>query len=338
MGGGTAGKVLAMCVFHGESHVLVETDLGGGGRNGIRVWRNGTWERVPNAYAATRYPQWIRQVGDELWACALGGIDAWNGTSWRPVASMYQPSALDVCRYQGAVYAARGSYGYDSVNRPGSFGKLNGTAWDSVPGAPFGIVQSMTEYRGKLVLTGNFWGSRGHGSSAIAIWDGQRWDAMGGVVGAPVNRLARAGDRIIAVGGFGAFDGQPAFGAAVREAGRWRGLEGTRHFSTRDSTAQMRAFALYDGDIIVGGKSDAETIFRWTGSAWAPMGSGSAWITSIAVLSDGGLWGGGLGSQLYRWDGSDWQHVAIPYPSTGALANAVADWGGTIVIANSWRQ
>lgn len=233
-------------------------------------------------------------------------------------------------------------------------------------------------------------------------------------------------DRIIAVGGFGAFDGQPAFGAAVREAGRWRGLEGTRHFSTRDSTAQMRAFALYDGDIIVGGKSDAETIFRWTGSdwacidagafqsvfglavvegrlfgcgdlslitydvkrldstgwvqvgqtfnerpldivafqgrpvvrgstrmlsggspsgvvwwtgsAWAPMGSGSAWITSIAVLSDGGLWGGGLGSQLYRWDGSDWQHVAIPYPSTGALANAVADWGGTIVIANSWRQ
>ncbi|MEK6303669.1 MAG: hypothetical protein AABO41_23435 [Acidobacteriota bacterium] len=303
---------------------------------------------------------------DDRWdnSMRLADANAAPFTSVRSIAVM----GKDV--YVGGRLASAGGVPVSGIAR------WDGVTWSNVGGGiDFcrGIFCFPTAYAlevkgDELIVGGNFGSIGGVLANKVAKWDGSKWSTIGDGINicdgpdcVTVQSIALSGDNIYAIGNV--LTDVKDIGGTVRVQGfviwdgaNWSPLGGG---VIGDSvTASINAIAVSGTDVYVGGNFwsaggiAAKNIVRWTGSAWAALGSGvegcvsanpnfacSPYVATIAAKGKdvyaGGRFaaaGGTSANNIARWDGERWH--ALGSGANGLVMKLAVhgDWiyaGGT---------
>ncbi|MCU0862558.1 MAG: hypothetical protein MUC36_02090 [Planctomycetes bacterium] len=284
-------------------------------------------------------------------------IARWNGATWEAMGSGYGPPNLSLVK----AFAPLPNGGLIAVGSPPSgsgtpVARWNGSAWATI-GTQFALQGEVNGVlalpSGDVVVAGLLPPPIGGGLSHVARWNGSSWTGLAGAAGVSPTSAVTA--MVSLPGG----DVVVASGAKVmrRSGGRWT----TIGESTPVPSFGADVFALAvlaDGSVIAAGRfasiggTAANSIARWDGSAWFPLGGGitgpSASVSALAVLPNGDVvaggafaFAGGLFSQsIARWDGSSWS--ALGSGLTGSFPVAVAALlvlpNGDLVVGGSFGQ
>ncbi len=284
-------------------------------------------------------------------------IARWNGATWQAMGAGYGPPNLSLVR----ALAPLPNDELIAVGSPPSGGgtpvaRWNGTAWSTI-GTQFALQGEVNGVlalpSGDVVVAGLLPPPIGGGLSHVARWNGSSWTGLVGAAGISPTTAVTA---MVALPGG---DVVVASGAKVmrRSGGRWT----TIGESTPVPSFGADVFALAvlaNGDVIAAGRftsiggTAANSIARWNGSAWFPLGGGitgpSSSVSALAVLPNGDVvaggafaFAGGLFSQsLARWDGSNWSTLGSGL--TGSFPVAVAALrvlpSGDLVVGGSFGQ
>lgn len=265
-----------------------------------------------------------------------------------------------------------------------SIAKWNGSEWSTLAagvsysnstGLIIGAVYELNTfddgYGSALYAGGLFSRAGGVTTNFIAKWNGLTWSPLGSGIGeiedgsvfAPVIRAMTIfsdglgkGPALYAGGEFSV-----AGGVSASYIGRWDGLSwsalgagmrGTDEFTYYPSVSALAVFedgagaALYAGGRFVSaGGLPANSIAKWNGSSWSPLGTGlNGEVFALAVFNDGSranptlcaagrfnVAGGVTAFNIARWDGVAWSTVGFgmsggnPQTSTTVQALAVFD-------------
>lgn len=226
------------------------------------------------------------------------GIAKWNGTRWAPVGSGAASAGIEVhaltvfddgsgpALYAGGFFSSIGGTAASGIAR------WNGATWAPLgngitgffPGFP-GIVEALAAFQGMLYAGGDFETADGLPVNNLARWDGTKWYAIGS--GAQRLSGSSASVHTLEVG--------------MDQRGQFLVLGGE--------------FNLLDG-------RPAESVGRWNGESFEPIGPGLRFgsVESVAQFDDGSgmaLYAGGvfflpLGGprvSIARWDGRSWALV-----------------------------
>ncbi len=200
------------------------------------------------------------------------------------------------------------------------------SGWSSlsdVPGVD-GIVYAIVRGPSNvLYVGGSFPTAGGVFANNVARWDGQRWSALGSGTNGPVRAFAfDSSGNVYVAGEFTSAGGVPA-----RHVAKWNGNAWSALGSGMSGGQITRVLALAvdnagvlhaAGDFTSAGGVPANMIAKWTGSQWAPLGTGLNNF-AYALLKDasGNLVVGGAFSQagglsapnVARWNGTVWSAV-----------------------------
>lgn len=134
---------------------------------------------------------------------------------------------------------------------------------------------------------------------------------------AGINALSESSNgNLYAFGAFDTFGGTPSSGVAVRQNGQWRSFEPGPQPTLQGTV--WTGLALTNGDLVVG-INDLDTVKRWNGTAWSPMGAllsgpynGPVYALGQAPNGDiiaGGHFDSSNGlpvNNIAKWNGSSW--------------------------------
>lgn len=278
----------------------------------------------PELYAAG----WFTTAGD----LEVSNIAKWNGESWRPVGSGLDDWVGELAVYDdggGPVLAAGGGFAMAGGAPAAAIAKWDGRAWAPLGAGVDGYVSDLfvldrEDSAQELYATGDFTLAGDVAANWIARWDGASWSALGGGLGwigtAVAAKEEPAGASVYAgyIGGdVDRWDGHVwvPLGNGVSDAVRvLEAVDGGEQEST-----------LYvGGDFSSAGGISANSIAKWNGSDWAPLGSGvNGLVHSLAVFDDGSTGGNALyvggdfaiagginANSIARWDGFEWSPLS----------------------------
>lgn len=217
LGVGLDGPVRALALHEGRVVAGGSFRTSGGvDVNGVAVWNGESWEPMGGGILRDGS---IDQVAA---LCSLGGvlyaggsfaasrgspgdnIAAWDGGAWRPVGTGLQSGVLSLLARQGQLIA--GGYGGLLRSPWTAIAGWDGSAWRSVGNWTAGgsTVRTMVEYRGELVIGGQFTLSGTPAIPDMARLQGETWTAIGVPVGVRTNvySLAVYDDLLLASGVF----------------------------------------------------------------------------------------------------------------------------------------
>ncbi len=276
-------------------------------------------------------------------------VARWNGDSWNPLGGGLIGGSVGVVGFSIRPDAPPGQPKLfacgDFSHSPGS-GVVQGVAaWDGIKWLPCagglgGGGRAMQWQQAKnrswqLIVCGDFSSAGGLPAGRIARWSGPSWSASSwSCLGKGFNNLARivtlyddgrgGGPMLYAVGAFTAIGS-----TAVTSVARWNGSEWQVAGAPPDGTVEcMEVFNGDSGPVLVAGGDfthiggvEANRVAVWDGLSWAPLGSGIASGTVLALKSwpQGGpggtpaLYVGGSFTQpstnVARWSGGSWSAV-----------------------------
>ena len=211
------------------------------------------------------------------------------------------------------------------------------------------LVRTLTVFddgTGPALYAGGDFTTAGQAAAGkIAKWDGVAWSNLGAGIGdgpsySPATVCALAvyddgsGPALFAGGLFRESDGSPGNNVAKWDGSSWSRLGSgidvggaVYSLATFDDGSGL---ALYAGGAFHGiGGGSAESIARWNGTSWSPLGDGirytqhnifTSGVCAMAVFDDGGgpaLYAGGYfhtaggapAASIAKWDGSSWSPV-----------------------------
>jgi trimeric autotransporter adhesin len=229
-------------------------------------------------------------------------------------------------------------------------GRWNGQAWSGMGGGMNDEVRALAilpEYAansgGRLVATGRFTSTGSGTIDRIGRWDpagstGGTWTPIESGLsqaGEALAVLPGLGGPLLAVGG-GFTSAGPTSAQRIATWGEiWSDL-GTGVNNTVLAIAVRPVGGGAGSELIVGGAftqaggQTANRIARWTGTAWAPLGSGmNGTVAALAVLPGGNVVAGGTFStaggvtaqSIARWDGAAWRPMLGSPQGGGAGLN-----------------
>ncbi|MBL9030698.1 MAG: hypothetical protein JNM80_03205 [Phycisphaerae bacterium] len=304
----------------------------------IAAWDGNTWtpfaSGLPNGVAA------VTIHDDQLFALAPSTgqsphVFRWNGASW-PLALSDDPHLrFDPLRtlasFRGSLILA-GS----GVSVPGSIyggtrpaiAAYDQTGWRVLGNGLNARVRAFAEFRGEIIVAGDFSIGGTRASNLIARWTRDALLPLGPGLGRPaqnnrVNALAVFNDELIAAGSFSFAGAAPATGIAAWDGSTWRPLG-----DPFGPSPEINALLVHDGRLFAGGSGFPGNILQWNGSTWNALDSGVdgpvlALASSPAGLLVGGSFSnaGGLASRAAaRWTGTAW----IPMGIDASAANLAA--------------
>jgi hypothetical protein len=257
-----------------------------------------------------------------------------------PIARSSCAAGLAVLLLLGQAPAQSTGYG-ECFDSPG----INGRVWGA------------GTWNGQLFAGGPFAFQTGGGRPQhLARFDGRDWQDVGGGLSGPVRAIASYQGELIVAGAFASAGSVAAASIARWNGARWAPLG--PGLATTHGSAEVFALTVFQGELYAGGSFDTaggqpiDTLARWDGSQWRPVGGGLGGPPTRKVLSfasDGAtLYVGGeftgAGGQPARnvaaWDGSAWRALGSGVGSTstdGVHALAVFQGqvfaGGNFVLA-----
>ncbi|MFZ1947515.1 MAG: hypothetical protein WAW06_08195 [bacterium] len=277
----------------------------------------------------------ITQAGPAL----VQGVAAWDGSSWQALGEGLSDSGWPGSAYALATYAGDLVVG-GVFSRAGDVDAKNvarwaGSAWHPMGSGLGSPVSALVEYRGSLFAACR---------EGIHRWDGSAWRALGANSPRGVSAMiVYRGDLIAA----GSFSGQFAPGnlIAAWDGRTWRAL-GTG-LRDADDWASVKALAVYNGKLFVGGNFDqaggltVPGIACWDGMRWLAPGIGASLIQPAGAVPiyppteayamttyRGRLFAivSGASGTILSFDGTAWKYLE-PGVSRGQ-ALAIAEYEG----------
>jgi hypothetical protein len=253
-------------------------------------------------------------------------LAAWNGHSWSHLDAPAIPNAIALGVFHGQLVVTSSAV-------DGQLRRLDGSVW--LPfgeGIPNGTVSCMAQYRGKLIVAGNFsfTGHFGETIDGVARWDGHYWRALGAGVlghafGSPVEAMTVYNGNLIVGGSLDTAGGLPCNAMASWNGSAWSALgEG---LTGNPGQTYVFALAVYQGELVATGQFQnagaiaARSIARWNGVQWQSLGQDgestlTGWGRALTVLGDdlfvGGTFARAGGVDVHniaRWDGSSWSEL-----------------------------
>jgi hypothetical protein len=330
--------VTALMVYNGE--LIAGGDFNVAGVvdcNRIARWDGSNWQPLSEGVNGTVHALYVYDnnliVGGSF--TSAGGSDAnniaaWNGSEWLPMSSGMN-AAVQVCdSYNGSLIAA-GNFskaGDVNVNR---IARWDGSAWQPLgSGISGNVVEALTEYNGELIAGGNFSKAGDLTVNGIGRWNGAEWGAFGngfGLAGsneALVQGLTVYKGELVAIGSFKSAGGLDVNGIARWNGNNWQQLGSGLGNGFNYSPGY--ALTVYNGDLIAGGSFtkiggiDANSVARWNGIVWQPLGDGfrngtiPARVRSLTVYNGELIAGGDFNlsgntevNKVAAWDGSQWR-------------------------------
>jgi len=203
-------------------------------------------------------------------------------------------------------------------------------AWDNAIGQPGmggvggGGVHALVVWNGNLFAGGNFT-SAGNSEFAYrtARWDGSAWNHFNAGLNARVNAMTVFDGQLIAGGYFTDSGGTTVNGIASWTSSNWPWQPlGSGVTWENKYPGDVHALTVYNGELIAGGYFDtaggvpSNSIARWNGTTWQPLGSGMIYDEVYALtvyngeLIAGGSFstaGGVPANSIARWNGTSWQ-------------------------------
>lgn len=270
------------------------------------------------------------------------------------VASRFVASGcISACvRSVAALASALPILGALSVTPP-AHAQCQGPGWlpgEGVPGVAGSVSAVLELPNGDLIVGGLFTLAGTTPVRNLARWDGSSWHDIGGGVNGTVLSIVRlaSGDLIIA----GAFS--EAGSVAASRIARWNGVEWSALGAGVGGTiwslvAQSNGDLLVAGEFVTAGGAPARRVARWDGAAWSPIGVGLGTanvvageaVNRLARLPSGELIAGGNfdlpgGSDLARWDGTNW--VPFGSGSDGQISSVVPMSDGRVFIGGRFNS
>jgi hypothetical protein len=282
---------------------------------------------------------------------ATRAIAKWNGSSWSPLAtglSVMSGSNDPIVNALGvfddgngpAIYAGGEFAGAGHV-AASDIAKWRGSSWSSLGSGMNGAVGALTVLDDgtgpALYAAGSFTGAGGVAANYVARWNGSSWSALAsgmswvnGGLEVSVDALTvfddGGGPALYAGGEFTAAGGVAANYIAKWDGSSWSPLgSGIGFPMSNPSVSALTTFddggglALYAaGAFATAGGVAANSIAKWNGSSWSPLGSGMNYFVSVLTVFDDGtgpaLYAGGLfttaggvaASHIAKWNGSTW--------------------------------
>jgi hypothetical protein len=333
------------------------TDAGGASANYVARWDGSSWMPLGGG-TNTRVDALAVDGSGTLYAGGIftsaGEVSAnrvarWDGNTWAPLGSgMNGPVGTLLVDGSGTLYAGGGFTSAGGVDA-NFIARWDGSTWAPLGSGMNGEVSALAiDNNGALFAGGTFTTAGEASANSIARWDGNSWTPLGsGMTGnfgslANVSALAVDNSGVLYAGG----DFTSAGGVDANYIARWdgstwaplgNGVSNTNGWGV-DALAMDGSGALYAGGMFTsaGGES-ANSIARWDGSTWEPLGSGMSGSMTMnhsivrALKVDGGALyaggdftsaGGASAYNLARWDGSRWQSLP-PSPSVMLAPNPV---------------
>ncbi len=376
LGSGTNNNVYDLTVYNGELIAGGEfTTAGETAANRIARWDGTTWSPLGSGMGG-EYPHVsaLTVYNGEL--IAGGGFTTAGGTSanriarWDPGAPGWDPGAPGQWSPLGSGIG--GPYSFvraltvfnGELIAGGGFSSVGGTPanniayWDGLTWSPLGsgmrggypyvtFVFALTLYNGELIAGGSFYTAGGTEAHNIARWDGTIWSPLGSGVSHRVLALTEYNGELIAGGWF-----HTAGGTSANHIARWDGQTWSPLGSgmTEDPGATyVSALTEYNGELVAGGEFSTaggtvvNSIARWEGTQWSPLGSGMN--GSVRALTEyngeliAGGWfttaGGTEANKIARWDGTTWSPLGSGMNSTSTVL-ALTVYNGELIAGGSF--
>lgn len=262
------------------------------------------------------------------------GLARWDGAMWSPFAAplkSYLPARVSaLTEYQGELIVA-GAFGA-SVDSgiANNIARWDGEHWrrmaDGLGTQTSGSVSAMAVYQGDLYAVGEFLSSGDLGVSRIARWNGSEWSrvarpgSQGTGLTSSVTALTVAHGSLY-VGGFGMLLAPAGLiGPGSVPIYRWDGTSYDYVPTIPDSDfgSNILSLCTFNGDVIAGGSFTsiqgvpANSVARWDGATWSPLGTGVGGTIHTLAVFDGslvaagyfGTAGGVIARNVARWDGT----------------------------------
>lgn len=278
-------------------------------------------------------------------------IARWDGESWQPMGEGFGATVFSLIQYDGEVIAG-GDFTNSGETEVVRVARWDGENWNPMGEGFTGRVRDFAVFNGDLIAGGTFLRSGETEVNRIARWDGSKWQEVYATLHnvdftSPVNTLYTHDDALI-VGGF--FQDYQ---------------EGIVNFLQYESNTLSPVYSLdmawglsdkawtiipYQGDIVVGGefiyagKEKVNSIARWDGENWHPMGDGlSAWVVDLTVFNGDLIAVGSFThsgetqvNRIARWDGENWHRVGqgfnINWPTS------LTEYDGDLIVAGAFTH
>lgn len=312
--------------FNGTAWANLDTGLSGVGSRAYTIERGSYGFLVGGSFASGS-------------GRTINRLALWNGSVWSPLLTGMVGDVATILPMPGtggsqvflggAISQAGGRVVSNAVVWNGSsYGSLGGGVTNSSGTA---VVNAAVEFQGSLIVAGSFThaGSTQIPASNIARWTGTGWSQLLGGVNGPVTCLLVVDNELYVGGSFANANGQPE----TSKLARWNGSVWSSVAPTTVPTPVVKALALYQGKLYVGG-SNAGTGFpplhRLDGSAWSALlgpYNGLQFfmpINDMKVVDFNGCAGGG---EYLAIGGTFTELMVDGQPVTGT--GGVALWDGT---------
>jgi trimeric autotransporter adhesin len=280
---------------------------------------------------------------------AVGNVMAnsvarWDGSAWSALGEGIIEGTVNVMAVSGSGLFVGGRF-----DTAGGIEANNIAHWDGRRWWP--LDSEWSEEVTAITVAGDELYAAGDGGQ-VARWDGLQWTKLGSRMEgrhAEVFALMPVGNELYAGGRFETADGKQATNIANWDGLTWTPIGEGAMSSTGRLAPAVRALALWNGELVVGGtfglvdKQPANNIAKWNGDEWEALGKGltssGSWDgQSVFSLAHSGneLYvagtfdeaGGESVNHIARWDGERWSSLGDGL--SGSWVNALAVSNGLV--------
>ncbi|MFC1572050.1 FlgD immunoglobulin-like domain containing protein [Candidatus Eisenbacteria bacterium] len=363
LGDGTDYYVEALEVFDGKLIVGGRFETAGGDTvKHIAAWNGSSWSDLGGG------------VNDVVWSLTLYNGDLIVGGQFNTAGEV---PALQIARWDNTQWHALGGGVTDTYNGVyamtthgddlvigGAFthvdnqtarrvARWNGSSWMSVGnGDENGVddrVRALVSLDGDLYVGGEFDDAGSVSCHKIARWDGSSWHTLQTGLGHFVYCLRAIGGQLHLGGSFGQSHETDQGRYMLNQVCRWDGetWQGFGHGVHSD----IYSFAVYEGDLIIGGQFDwagspnCRGIARWDGSHWHAMGDRSLLIVDALEVFQGALFAGGSFNDggpgpdyILRWDGNSWVALHIEGDQPDNWVASLKVYGDSLIVGGRFDR
>jgi hypothetical protein len=314
---------------------------------------------------------------------ATHAIAKWDGSIWSPLAGglsvmsgSNDPNVNALAVFDdgnGPALCAGGEFAGAGRVAANDIARWRGSSWSALGSGMNGGVGALTAFDDgtgpALYAGGSFTGAGGVAANCVAKWNGSSWSALAsgmswvnGGLEVSVHALTvfddGGGPALYAGGEFTAAGGVAANYIARWDGSSWSPLgSGIGFPMSNPSVSALTTFddggglALYAaGAFATAGGVAANSIAKWNGSSWSPLGSGMNYSASALTVFDDGtgpaLYAGGFftiaggvaANRIAKWNGLSWSPLGsgmsggASSPSVTALT-VFNDGGGPALYA-----
>lgn len=364
LGDGVSGMVYALTFLGTNLYVGgVFTSAGGIAATNVAMWDGHGWHSLNGGTAPSANPiggipfvSALVTNGNALYASGhfevMGGVAAtniakWDGTNWSALGNgvgletvfedwefghVESLAFVEGVLFAGGRFARAGNVAATNVARWdgtnwSDIGSVTGGGWGIVVDGKdhYGVVHCLKDYRGNLIVGGNFTQAGGVTATNLAEWNGVAWAAIGGGVGTPNEggpyRLLPFENGLLVAGSFSTVGGSNHAGLAFWNDVEWSGLSSGMGLSV-NTLYQLGDDLFAGGWFGAASGTPAAFVARWSGNAWSALGTNSPGnavlgaIQSLAIDNRQQVYVAGhvatAGTNdnvpIAKWDGTNWSN------------------------------